>query len=127
MSPLLEDLDLGGTSARVAGALAQTLRDRAELLLLELREEKIRLVQLLILACCAVIFGLLGLILALAAVVSALPQDWRAAALGLLAGAFLVAAVWALAALKSRLAAGAPFSQSLAELEKDKACFWTAN
>jgi len=122
--PLLEDLDLGGTSGRIAGALAQTLKDRIELLGLELREDKIRLVQVLILACCGVVFALLGLILAVLAILALLPQEWRAAGMGLLAGACLASAVWAFAGLKRRLTGrGHIFSQTLAELEKDKACF----
>lgn len=122
--PLLEDLDLGGTSGRIAGALAQTLKDRIELLGLELREDKIRLVQVLILACCGVVFALLGLILAVLTILALLPQEWRAAGMGLLAGVCLASAAWAFAGLKRRLTGrGHIFSQTLAELEKDKACF----
>lgn len=121
---LLEDLDLGGTSERVASALAQTVKDRVELLGLELREDKIRLVQVLILACCGVVFSLLGLILGILALLSALPAEWRAAGMGVLAGGCLVAAAWAFAGLKRRLAGRKNmFAQTLAELEKDKACF----
>jgi len=121
---LLEELDLGGASGRIAGAVAQTLKDRIELLGLELREDKMRLVQVLILACCGVVFGLLGLILAILTVLALLPEQWRAAGMGGLAGACLVAALWAFAGLKRRLAGrGHMFAQTLAELEKDKACF----
>lgn len=121
---LLEDLDLGGTTSRVAGALSQTLKDRIELLGLELREDKIRLVQVLILACCGVVFALLGLILAVLTILAMLPAEWRALGMGVMAGACLVAAAWAFAGLKSRLTGrGQMFAQTLAELEKDKACF----
>lgn len=121
---LLEDLDLGGTSGRVAGALAQTLKDRIELLGLELREDKIRLVQVLILACCGVVFALLGLILAVLTLLALLPAEWRAVGMGVMAGACLVSAAWAFAGLKRRLTGrGQMFAQTLAELEKDKACF----
>lgn len=121
---LLEDLDLGGTTSRVAGALSQTLKDRIELLGLELREDKIRLVQVLILACCGVVFALLGLILAVLTILAMLPAEWRALGMGVMAGACLVAAAWAFAGLKRRLTGrGQMFAQTLAELEKDKACF----
>ena len=120
----MEELDLGGASGRIAGAVAQTLKDRIELLGLELREDKIRLVQVLILACTGVVFALLGLILGVLAVLSLLPQEWRAAGMGLLAGVFLVCAAWAFSGLRRRLSArGNMFAQTLAELEKDKACF----
>jgi uncharacterized membrane protein YqjE len=121
---LLEDLDLGGASGRIAGALTQTLKDRIDLLGLELREDKIRLVQALILACAGVIFALLGLILGVLAILSLLPLEWRAVGMGVLAGACLVSAAWAFAGLKRRLSSRrSMFAQSLAELEKDKACF----
>jgi len=124
VSLLPEELDLGGTTGRVAAALAQTFKDRIELLGLELREDKIRLVQVLILACCGVVFALLGLILGILALLALLPLEWRAAGLGGLAMACAVAAVWAFTGLKRRLAGrGNMFAQTLAELEKDKACF----
>ncbi|MDR3639951.1 MAG: phage holin family protein [Humidesulfovibrio sp.] len=124
MALLLEDLDLGGTTGRVVVALAQTFKDRIELLGLELREDKIRLVQVLILACCGVVFALLGLILGILTVLALLPVEWRAVGMGVLAGACLVAALWAFAGLKRRLGARSHmFAQTLAELEKDKACF----
>ncbi len=120
----LEDLDLGGASGRVAGAVAQTLKDRVELLGLELREDKIRLVQVLILACFGVVFSLLGLVLCILTLFAALPEEWRVAGMGVLAGASLVTAAWAFCGLKSRLAGRRHmFAQTLAELEKDKACF----
>jgi uncharacterized membrane protein YqjE len=124
MGLLLEDLDLGGTTGRVVAALAQTLRDRIELLGLELREDKTRLVQILILACCGVVFALLGLILGILTILALLPAEWREVGMGVLAGACLVAAVWAFVGLRHRLAGrGHMFAQTLAELEKDKACF----
>ena len=124
MSPLLDDLDLGGATGRIAGALTQTVRDRVELLGLELREDKIRLVQVLILACCGVVFALLGLILAVLTLLALLPVEWREAGMGVLAALFFGGAVWAFAGLKARLSGRRHmFAQTLAELEKDKACF----
>lgn len=119
-----QDLDLGGTGSRVAEALAQTLKDRIELLGLELREDKIRLVQALILACCGVILALLGLILGIMTLLTLLPQEWRAAGMGFMAGACLAGSVWAFLGLKKRIAGRRHmFSQTLTELEKDRACF----
>lgn len=125
MTPqFLEDIDLGGASGRIAGALAQTLKDRIELLGLELREDKIRLMQVFILACGGVVFSLLGLILAVLALLAVIPLEWRALAMGLLALLCLSGAAWAFVGIKRKLSArGRMFSQTLAELEKDKACF----
>jgi len=120
----LEELDLGGASGRIAGAMAQTLKDRIELLGIELREDKIRLMQVFILACGGVVFSLLGLILAVLALLAVIPLEWRALAMGLLALLCLSGAAWAFVGIKRKLSArGRMFAQTLAELEKDKACF----
>ena len=125
MTPrFLEELDLGGASGRIAGAMAQTLKDRIELLGIELREDKIRLMQVFILACGGVVFSLLGLILGVLALLAVIPLEWRALAMGLLALLCLGGAAWAFACIKRKLSArGRMFAQTLAELEKDKACF----
>lgn len=123
MSAILDELDIGGAAGRIAGALSQTLRDRLELLGLELLEDKIRLVQILILACCGVVFALLGLILAVLAILYLLPDQWREAGMGVMALAFFGGACWAFAGLKRKLARRPMFAQTLAELEKDKQCF----
>ena len=55
-----------GAAGRYGGIAAQILQDRLELLALELREAKIRLVQALLLACVvSVVFSLLGLTMVL--------------------------------------------------------------
>jgi len=120
----LEDLDLSGTAARLSVVVAETVRDRVELLGLELREDKIRLVQVLILACFGVIFALLALILGILALLALLPPEWRVAGMGTLAAACLLGALWAFASLRRRLGQGLhPFAQTLEELKKDRQCF----
>lgn len=128
MSRFLEELDLGGASGRVAEALVQTAKDRVELLGLELREDKIRLVQALILACAGVVLGLMALVLGVLALLAVLPEAWRAPAMGLVALACALAAAWAFRSLRRKIAGrGRLFGQTLDELEKDKACFSTRN
>jgi uncharacterized membrane protein YqjE len=90
-----EDLDLSGTARRLAEIVLESVRDRIELLGLELREDKIRLVQVLLLACCGVVFALLALILAILALLALLPPEWRVAGMGALAAACLAGALWA--------------------------------
>jgi len=120
----LEDLDLSGTAGRLAALVSGTVRDRIELLGLELREDKIRLVQVLILACFGVVFALLALILGILTLLALLPPDWRVAGMGVLAGACLVGALWVFAGLRRRLGGGLhPFAQTLEELKKDRECF----
>jgi uncharacterized membrane protein YqjE len=120
----LEELDLSGTAGRLGALVSETVRDRIELLGLELREDKIRLVQVLILACFGVVFALLALILGILTLLALLPPDWRVAGMGLLAAACLMGALWTFTSLRRRLGEGLhPFAQTLDELKKDRQCF----
>ncbi len=56
---------ISGAASRYGGIAAQILQDRLDLLALELREAKIRLVQALLLVCVGVVFSLLGLTMVL--------------------------------------------------------------
>ena len=113
-----------GAAGRLSGVAAQILEDRLELLALEVREAKIRLVQALLLACIGVVFSMVGLLLLVLAGVYILPSEWRiyglvaAAAAGILAGVIVFF-------LLSRHLGRKPlaFDQSIAELKKDMKCF----
>ena len=113
-----------GAASRLSGVAAQILEDRLELLALEVREAKIRLVQALLLACIGVVFSMVGLLLLVLAGVYVLPPELRmyglvaAAAVGILAGVIVFI-------LLSRHLGRKPlaFDQSIAELKKDMKCF----
>jgi uncharacterized membrane protein YqjE len=113
-----------GAAGRLSGVAVQILEDRLELLALEVREAKIRLIQALLLACIGVVFSMLGLLLLVLAGVYILPSEWRiyglvaAAAAGILAGVIVFI-------LLSRHLGRKPlaFDQSIAELKKDMKCF----
>ena len=119
--------EVSEAAGRVGGVAGETLRDRLELLALELREAKIRLLQFLLLVCMGVVFSLLGLVLLVLTAIFVLPPQWRlygfaaAAVLSLLAGAL------AFGALRRRLSSPVAFDQTVAELQKDAACFSTRN
>ena len=116
--------ELADSAGRLGGQAAGLLKDRLELLALELREDKIRLTQALVLALAGV--GLLGLgvVLLGCAAVLALPPEWRAPALAGLGVAAVIIGALALAGVRRRLSARqALFSQSIAELKKDSECF----
>ncbi|MHC1699759.1 MAG: phage holin family protein [Humidesulfovibrio sp.] len=116
--------ELAGAAGRLGGLAAETLGDRLELLALELREDRIRIIQVLVLAFAGAALVLFGLMLVVVAAIYALPPEWRLS--GLVAAALLALAggAAALCALKRRLRSGPGlFAQSMAELEKDKACF----
>jgi uncharacterized membrane protein YqjE len=117
-------LELAGAAGRLGGQAALVLKDRLELLALELREDRIRVVQVLILAFLGAALVLFGLLLLVAAALYALPPEWRLAGLILAAVAALGGGAAALCSLRRRIRSGpGVFAQSIAELEKDKACF----
>jgi uncharacterized membrane protein YqjE len=116
--------ELAGAAGRLGGLAADTLGDRLELLALELREDRVRILQQLILAFLGATLLLCGFMLLVAAGIYALPPEWRLAGLVLAAATALGSGGAALCALKRRLRAGPGlFAQSVAELRKDKACF----
>lgn len=111
-------------SGRMLGLAADLVADRLELLGLEAREVKIRLLQLLILACLGSAFLVAGMALAILAVLLAIPPAWRLPVTASGAGLCLVAAAVALFALRRR-AGRLPlaFAQTVRELKKDRECF----
>jgi len=116
--------ELAAAAGRLGGLAAETLGDRLELLALELREDRVRILQQLILAFLGSALVLCGILLLVAAGIYALPQEWRLAGLVLAALATLGAGASALCALRRRLKSGPGlFAQSVAELKKDKTCF----
>ena len=116
--------ELAGAAGRLGGLATETLGDRLELLALELREDRVRILQQLILAIAGSALVLCGIMLLAAAAILALPPESRLWGLVLAAAAALLLGAAALCALKRRLKAGPGlFAQSVAELKKDKACF----
>jgi len=117
-----------GVAGRFGGLAGQILQDRLELLALELREAKIRLVQALLLACMAVVFSLLGLLLLVLAGLYVLPPEWRLYGLAVAAMASMLAGTVVFIVLSRHLARKPlAFEQTLAELKKDTTCFSTKN
>lgn len=108
-------------------SLAATLLDightRLQLAATELEEERLRLVQQLVSASCALMFSALGLLLTSAWLVLASPPEQRQLVLGALTGLFLVLGGLGLWRWR-HLAAHKPplLHATLAELQKDMAC-----
>ena len=118
--------ELTGSAGRLGGIAVQILEDRLELLVLELREVKIRFFQALILTLIAVAFLMLGLLLLVLAGVYFLPPEWRVYGLAAAAAASILAGAIAFISLSRHLnRKQSAFEQSLAELKKDATCFST--
>jgi len=113
------------TLHRTFGNLQALLASRLELVSVELREEKYRLAQLLVLAGSVAVFGLLALMAGTATLV-VLVWD-TAARVWVLAGFTLFyggLALWNYLRLRSRLKDDAPpFSGTITEFRKDSAWF----
>lgn len=108
-------------------SLAATLLDightRLQLAATELEEERLRLVQQLVSATCALLFGALGLLMTSAWLVLASPPEQRQLVLGALTGLFLVLGGLGLWRWRHLVAHKPPLLQAtLAELQKDMAC-----
>ncbi len=119
---------LGDAAGKIGEIGTGFLEDRVELLALEAQEAKIRLVQILLLACTGSICTVAGLVALCCAFIYALPPPWRL--YGLLAcGAMgLVLGLLALMSLRRLVrTAPMPFAATVEELKKDVACFSTKN
>jgi uncharacterized membrane protein YqjE len=115
LSGVVEALAGLGTSA------AGMVGDRLELAALELREAKIRLIQVLALVCAGVVLTLFGLMLLGLAAIYLVPPQWRLHALAALGGLGLLAGLWVLVSVRRRMTP--LFAQTLDELKKDRQCF----
>jgi len=109
---------------RLGGLALDLVADRLALLGVEAREAKIRLVQLLLLACLGTALLLLGLVLVILAVLLATPAQWRWQAAAICAAVCLLAGAGALFSLRRRISRmPLAFTQTIAEIKKDRECF----
>lgn len=103
-------------------ALLATTHNRVELFVVELQEEKCRLVEAILCAAAAVALGLMSLSLVTLTVVVLCWENGLVLALAGLSVLYLLGAVLAWRALQSRLKAGSAFADTLDELKKDRSC-----
>ena len=112
---------LMGSVKRLTGSLIAILSTRLELLANELKEERLRLTQMLLLALIALFCLGTGLMLLNAFIVVLLWDDHRLLALGLLSLVYLVAGAAVAMVVRVKAQAGSKlFASSLAELDKDR-------
>jgi uncharacterized membrane protein YqjE len=105
----------------LVSTLLEMVGTRAELALVELREETARRERTLALACVAALFLALGLLLAALLVVVAFWETHRVAAAGAMTGLYLGIAAAAFAKMRAaRRADPAPFEATLRELALDR-------
>jgi uncharacterized membrane protein YqjE len=105
--------------SRLAQTGVEVLRNRGELIAVELQEEKARLAEVLFLAGIMLGAGFLGTVLLTLLIIYLFPANLRPYATLGFAVLYFAAAVWAALALKSALQR-APFDESLRQLKKDR-------
>ncbi len=108
---------LGRLGRTAFGALV----NRGELLKLEWQEERARLVELLVWAVGLIFFVMMTVVLLTATILLLVPEDYRVYAAAGFTILYALAAVGAWLAVRSLLD-HEPFSESLAQLKKDRAC-----
>jgi uncharacterized membrane protein YqjE len=115
----------GGIFASLRGILDGGLaiaHNRVELFAVELREEKCRLVEAIILASAAVAFGMMTLTLLTFLIVTLFWDNARIAALVVLSLLYLLAMFLAWRGLRARLDNRTAFSGTLGAIKKDREC-----
>lgn len=118
---------LWSSFARVFQTLRETVENRLELFLTELKEEHIRLFDALLLFSVAVACALMALGMLTLTVVVIFWDTHRLLALALVSVAYAVTATVAFLKLRSRLHRWEPFSTTLGEIKKDAGCFKKPN
>ncbi len=106
---------------RLSHTVAAVAQNRIELLLVELQEERSRLVGMLILAAAGAVCGLMALIVLTFTLVLVSGDQSRIAVLVGLGSAYLAGAGLAFWKLNTQLKSWEAFSATLAELRKDRA------
>lgn len=112
---------------RLGLTAAAVVQNRAELLLVEWQEERVKLLEAIVLVAALGVFTLLTLLLATAVIVFYCLQYHYLVGLVILGGLYLVGTLAAFWRLRIHLRNVMPFSASLAELKKDKACLGSKN
>ena len=107
--------------------LGQLLESRAELFLLELKEERVRLVAVLMLALTGAICALMTLVLVTFTIVVVFWDEYRIPVLVALTVAYAIGAIGAFVSLRRRLRRWQAFAASLEQIKKDRACLETKN
>ncbi|HLP77776.1 MAG TPA: phage holin family protein [Candidatus Paceibacterota bacterium] len=101
--------------------------NRLELFLVELREERIRLFNVILLGCVAAMLGFMTLLTITFTVVVIFWDSARVPVLASLSAIYFLATIGILWRLKARLQNWVSFPSTLAELKKDRSCLEEKN
>lgn len=115
------------TLSRMFKTLGEMVGNRAELLLVELQEERLRLLDALLLLMAGSVCALMALIMATLTVVVIFWDTHRMLVLTLFILLYLCAAGTAFGLLHSRLRRWRAFAATLDQIKKDRSCFKEKN
>ncbi|MBC8095870.1 MAG: phage holin family protein [Akkermansiaceae bacterium] len=94
------------------------LHNRGELFMIELQEEKSRLIHLIVRGIGALFLAMMTLLLITGGVIYMVPEQYRLHAVGGFAVLYLAGTLWAVFSIKAMLKK-VPFGDTLAEFKKD--------
>jgi uncharacterized membrane protein YqjE len=109
---------LGTLLRKTLGTGLGAMRNRCELFMVELQEEKSRLLQLFILGIGALFLAMMTALLVTGAIIFLTPERYRLYVVGGFAVLYLAATIWAIFSFKATLKR-IPFGDTLAEFQKD--------
>ena len=110
---------LGTLVGRILQTALRGVHTRAELLAVELQEERLRLADLLLYAMALLLLSTLGLLLLTLTIIFLVPADARIYVMGVFAVLYLVGAGGVWFALRNILARE-PFAESVEQVRKDR-------
>jgi uncharacterized membrane protein YqjE len=105
---------------RLLHTMAATVRNRVELFAVELEEDRLRLIDTLLLAAAVVVFSLLTLVMLTFSALLLASEEHRLAVAAIIAAVYLLVAVGAFWRLRMKLRNWQAFSATRAELQKDR-------
>ncbi|MGH7993952.1 MAG: phage holin family protein [Limisphaerales bacterium] len=115
------------TLTRLLKTLRDVVENRIELFLVEWREERLRLLEALLLLLVGTVCALMALLMVTFAVVAAFWDTHRTLVLTLIILAYAGGAVAAFGMLRSRMRRWQAFAATLEQIKKDQACFKEKN
>jgi uncharacterized membrane protein YqjE len=121
------DGGLLSAAARLFKTLQDVAANRVELFMIELKEERVRFFDALVLAAVGIVCALMTLLIMTLTVMVIFWDTHRLLALTLMTAAYAVAATVAFLKLRSRLQRWQAYSATLEEFKKDCACFKKPN
>lgn len=114
---------LWSTLTRMFRTLRDMVEDRAELFIVEWREERLRLMEMLFLLLAGGICALMALIMITFAIVAAFWNTHPVLVLGLMTLFYAILAAMAFGMVRARLRRWQVFAATLDQIKKDRECF----